>query len=222
MQGYTAILAVKNGSKFIENALKSILSQTVPPTFVIVSDDGSTDNTRNIINSKFKEVRLICNKPAGQSNAINIALERTETEFVSFIDHDDTWSLNKSEIQLELLKKIPKIEAVYGLVNNIITTEPKKSEVIGPARAFGASMFKRSCFDKVGPLRTDNMHQAVIDWWSRATKNEIKTVGHNDIVLHRLIHGQNIGILGKLDSTKNLLMRVREHHMRVNTKDKNG
>lgn len=93
-----------NGSKFLERQLESILFQTHPVDEVIICDDGSTDDTENIILSfiannslseKWKFERNTTNKGADK-NFINAA-EKCTGDIVFFSDQDDIWAKNKIE-----------------------------------------------------------------------------------------------------------------------------
>jgi glycosyltransferase involved in cell wall biosynthesis len=219
MHNYTGIVAVRNGAALIRNALQSMLRQELPPKIIIVSDDGSDDGTPDLVRSEFPEIKLLCNAARGQAGALNEGLAHVDTDYVTFLDHDDIWMPQKSAIQIPLLETHPDIDAVFGAVQNIRTdTSSPVTQSIGTARALGASMFRRSCFDRAGHFRTDRKEHALLDWWSRAGLAGIKTLEHSDIVLHRYIHGDNFGIRQKQSSLAALVTQLREHQLRHKAK----
>ena len=95
--------------KFIHRALDSVLSQTILPKEIIVVDDGSTDNTLNVVNSyKVEEptIRMLVlsqpNKGAGAAR--NLALKHSNSKYIAFLDSDDEWLPTKLETSLQFLK----------------------------------------------------------------------------------------------------------------------
>lgn len=104
------IIPVYNGSKFIVDAISSVLNQTLSPTKIIVVDDGSTDNTKEILsryaeNSK-EQIKIITKQNGGLSSARNAGIQASTADFVAFLDADDTWEVSKLEEQLQVFIKI--------------------------------------------------------------------------------------------------------------------
>src|SRR6476661_1585017 len=88
----TVILPLYNKAKLVSRALDSIANQTYTDWEAIVVDDGSTDDSAQIA-AKYvgKKFRLIQQKNAGPGAARNRGLKETNTEFVAFLDGDDSW-----------------------------------------------------------------------------------------------------------------------------------
>lgn len=99
------IVPVYNGEKFIIKTLQSILDQTYLNYEVIIVNDGSTDNTKNLIRrfifnkKKFKFIDLKDNN--GVYYARNYALRISNGEYAAFLDSDDIWLPNKLENQIK-------------------------------------------------------------------------------------------------------------------------
>ncbi len=93
----TAICPTFNSSNFIEETLSSIISQERLPDELIISDDGSTDNTLDIIKNFFKNncegIKFIIleNSHKGPGASRNSAIRVCTSEWIAFIDSDDTW-----------------------------------------------------------------------------------------------------------------------------------
>lgn len=87
----SVIVPVYNGGKTIEHCIQSILNQTYKNIYIIVIDDGSTDNTEKILN-KYKnnsKIIILKEKNSGVSHARNVGLEKVKTDLISFVDSDD-------------------------------------------------------------------------------------------------------------------------------------
>lgn len=89
------IVPVYNGEKWIEQCINGVLSQTYTDWELIIVDDGSKDETYNIIQNKIQllfsdcEIRVIRKDNGGVSSARNIGIENAQGEYIAFIDVDD-------------------------------------------------------------------------------------------------------------------------------------
>lgn len=108
----SVVIATYNGSRFIQEQLDSIINQTVLPDEIVISDDGSTDSTIDIIKSFFRQhsnlpihCLLVVNKPAhhGVLGNFQNAVNHSSGDYVFFCDQDDIWLPNKIERLVEVL-----------------------------------------------------------------------------------------------------------------------
>ena len=91
----SVILCAYNEEKYISKAIESILNQTLTDLELIIVNDGSTDNTLNIINSfKDNRIRLINQENIGLGASRNKAMKIASGEYVTFLDADDWFSSN--------------------------------------------------------------------------------------------------------------------------------
>ncbi len=110
----SAVIPAYNAAETIERALDSVYAQTYPNIIeVIVVDDGSTDATAQIVRDKFPEVVLMRQENAGASAARNRGVERASGEYVAFLDADDEWLPEKTQIQLAHAADHPGV-ALWG------------------------------------------------------------------------------------------------------------
>ena len=96
------ILPNYNSSEYIEKTIKSILNQSYENWKLIIVDDHSDDKTKNILktfhkNKRIKVFYLKKNKGAGYCR--NLAISKSNTDFLAFIDSDDIWEKNKLKSQ---------------------------------------------------------------------------------------------------------------------------
>jgi glycosyltransferase involved in cell wall biosynthesis len=110
----TAIIPVFNGAALIRRSIESVLSQTRPADEVIVVDDGSTDETANIVRSYGLRVRYLRQPNSGVAAARNNGVKQAKSEWIAFLDHDDEWLPNKLERQMALLEHHPTAALCYS------------------------------------------------------------------------------------------------------------
>ena len=106
-------MATYNGEKFIKQQIKSILCQLMTYDELIISDDGSSDKTIDIIN-KFNDKRIkIYNGPKdGINKNFENAITHTTGEYIFLSDQDDIWEKEKIDIVLEYFKKNKNIALI--------------------------------------------------------------------------------------------------------------
>lgn len=88
----------------IARAIESVLSQTCKPKEIIVVDDGSNDATSEVV-KMYDEVSLLRQKNMGVSAARNNGVMMAESDWIAFLDSDDTWASDKLQKQLNFHKK---------------------------------------------------------------------------------------------------------------------
>src|SRR5919205_4589183 len=98
------IIPVYNGESYVAEAIESILDQTYRPAEVIVVDDGSTDNTAEVV-KRFGDVVQYHHQPnRGAGAARNRGVELSHGEFLAFLDADDLWHKDKLAHQIQAFK----------------------------------------------------------------------------------------------------------------------
>lgn len=105
MESVSVLLAVYNGEKYIENALKSILNQTHTNFEILIGLNGTTDNSRNII-EKFNDNRIKIfdfGMDVGKAKTLNKLLNIANGNWLAIQDDDDIWKSNKLETQLRII-----------------------------------------------------------------------------------------------------------------------
>jgi glycosyltransferase involved in cell wall biosynthesis len=103
MDGISVIVANYNRASMIGETLRSILSQTRVPDEIIVVDDGSTDESRDVIRAFGPRIRLIEQENSGPAVARNRGLAVSNGEFIQFMDSDDLCAHNKLDEQIAAL-----------------------------------------------------------------------------------------------------------------------
>ena len=88
----TIVIPVYNSGKYLNRCIDSIINQTINNYEILIIDDGSTDNSLNIINeyiNKYNFIRVISQENSGPAVARNNGIKKTNTKYLMFIDSDD-------------------------------------------------------------------------------------------------------------------------------------
>lgn len=105
----SVIMPVYNAEHFLENTVHSALNQTYKDIEIILIDDMSTDNSRDIIArfaQKYTNIRpILLEKNKGVANARNEGIKNSNGRFIAFLDSDDLWSEDKIEKQIKYMTK---------------------------------------------------------------------------------------------------------------------
>lgn len=101
-----------NGGQFISEAISSAIEQDYPNIEIIVVDDGSTDNSLEILEAFKGRVTIIQSKNAGASSARNLGIMASKGDYIAFFDSDDIWEKNKLSLQLEFMIR-EQLDLVY-------------------------------------------------------------------------------------------------------------
>jgi len=97
------IIPTHNNSKFLEEAIKSVLSQNYSNLEIIVVNDGSTDNTISILRKFESEITVINQNNQGKSKARNEGIKASHGEFIAILDSDDIISRERILLQVNYL-----------------------------------------------------------------------------------------------------------------------
>lgn len=112
----TVVIPCFNAEGTIEKALDSVFSQVFDHWTIVVVDDGSTDSSPEILREYAAHhtglVRVVTSVNKGACHARNIGVSLASTEFVAFLDSDDTWNQEKLEQQTSYLEAHPNVVGV--------------------------------------------------------------------------------------------------------------
>lgn len=181
--GVSVIIPTYNRAMFIGGAVESVLAQTEHSFEALIVDDGSTDNTREILGPYLSDPKITYQfqQNQGQSVARNKALAQAKGEFICFLDSDDTWFPHKLEAQLEVMAAHPDVDIVHG--DEIFIDEnggelsrdnmPRYSGNIAAQMlkdncvSIITTMTRRHCFDEMGGMSCEIGVADDYDLWLR-------------------------------------------------------
>jgi glycosyltransferase involved in cell wall biosynthesis len=101
----STIIATFNRSRLVQNAINSVLQQTYSAVEVIVVDDGSTDDTQNILQQYGTKIRVVRQENAGPAAARNHGIQISRGKIITFLDSDDVWLPTYLEAQVRVLQQ---------------------------------------------------------------------------------------------------------------------
>jgi glycosyltransferase involved in cell wall biosynthesis len=113
--GVSVVIPTYNAGAFIDEAIRSALSQDYPPDEIIVVDDGSTDRDYKELESLGGRLCVIRQGNRGVSAARNVGFARARQEYVAILDADDVWISGKLRAQMAHLSGHPDCDAVFCL-----------------------------------------------------------------------------------------------------------
>lgn len=168
----SVVIPCFNDSEFVEQAIDSILAQTYRCQEIIVVDDGSNTETKNVLKAiSSKITRLITQENKGQSSARNVGIRESTGDYILVLDSDDYFEatfVEKAILALEASNiKIVACYIVRFNSNNIIDEYRHKgggvSVLMLNNQATGSVMFRKKDFIKVGGY-DESMRKGFEDW----------------------------------------------------------
>jgi glycosyltransferase involved in cell wall biosynthesis len=132
-----------NYDKFIAQAIRSALHQTLRATEVIVVDDGSTDNSRKIIESFGQDVKPVWKQNGGQASAFNAGFSASSGDVICLLDADDIFKPEKLEVVVDTFERNPPAQWLFHPLE-LFNSDPQKSwpDLRGPIVMTGERDFR--------------------------------------------------------------------------------
>lgn len=182
----SVIIPAYNQSQFVSQAIDSVLAQTFTDYEIIVINDGSTDNTAEVLEQYKDRICIITQTNAGLSAARNSGLRIARGEVVGLLDADDVWYPEALSAVVSYLRKNPHIDLVSGAWDNIdesgktirgltrssgfqpmVQADFLKTFALGTLFPPSSVVIRRRCFDCCGFF--DTTLKALEDWdfWLR-------------------------------------------------------
>lgn len=119
----SAVIPAYNAAETIGRALDSVYAQTYGgPIEIVVVDDGSEDDTADIVRTRYPDVKLVHQQNRGLAGARNTGVRAARHSVVAFLDSDDEWYPRKIEAQIEVLRRLPRHSALFTI--SAVVPEP--------------------------------------------------------------------------------------------------
>lgn len=140
----SVVIPTVNRANLLVDAINSALQQRYVNTEVIVIDDGSTDNTSQILERFAPYITFYCQENKGVSCARNLGLSRANGEYIVFLDSDDIISDTKLSEQVHLLRSIRSVEVNYSRWKTINLTGQVKEVGVDTTHALLPTLLCKS------------------------------------------------------------------------------
>jgi glycosyltransferase involved in cell wall biosynthesis len=122
MQPITLLLPIRNGAIFVDDIMKSMVSNCQPLDEIIVINDGSTDDSLNLLEnwaSRESQVKIISTKGIGLVKSLNLGFSESKNNWVARFDADDRYEINRLQKQRELIgENVSVVFADYSIYLN--------------------------------------------------------------------------------------------------------
>lgn len=236
MTSVSVIIPNYNRSGLVNETVRNVLSQSLPPNEVIVIDDGSTDDSVASLRAEFgDQIRLIEQTNQGPGAARNAGLAVATGEFIWLMDSDDLATLNKIEVQVAILEQ-NNADVVYGPWARVFF-DGKTVRLDGPvlqqralptnrdvltwfmtdwSLVFQHCLFRRSILNKAGPYRTDMWTCDDSEYFVRILARGAKVVFENQSLTlyrsndHGKVTGSGFQSIRRLSDWANCLVAMHD------------
>ncbi|MEH2261686.1 glycosyltransferase family 2 protein [Nostoc sp.] len=111
------VICTYNRDKYLDNGINSVINQTFKDWELIVVDDGSQDNTFEVVNNyvkKFNNIRYLKHQNKKQCYAKNAGIQASFGKYITFLDSDDAYQPNHLESRIEYMKLHPEVDLIQG------------------------------------------------------------------------------------------------------------
>ena len=180
----SVIMPVRNGARFLSEALHSVLPQLAGNDEIVVVDDASIDATRSVLAAmQDRRIRVLDGSGRGVSSARNIGLKAATGEFIAFLDHDDLWPRRRHAVLLQALIAHANIDCAIGRIRlrmerNAIALQKflHLEGRLAPNLHLGAALFRRQILDMVGAFDEDMRFWEDSDYFLRLVERDYSTI----------------------------------------------
>lgn len=199
----SVIVIVRNGARFIAEALTSIFLSRLQPAEIVVVDGDSSDDTVAIAET-FPRVRVWRQTTQGIANAYNEGIEQASGGYLAFISHDDRWMPGKLDRQIAYLESHPETDAVLCQVEHFLEDGLEcppgfRPELLGVARPgwiMEALLARREVFERVGRFDPAFAVSEDSDWFARAVDGGVKLTVLPEMLVRKRVYGGNATLTG--------------------------
>jgi glycosyltransferase involved in cell wall biosynthesis len=197
----SVIVVVKDGARYLAQALDSIGLSQAKPAEILVVDGGSTDGTVEIVAAR-PELTLVPQTSRGIAGAYNEGIARAGSPIVAFLSHDDLWAPGKLDRHLEMMVADPGLLYTTSLVQHFL--EPGCAPPVGfrPALLEGpvhgmimeALVARKVVFDRIGLFNPSFSVGEDTDWFARALDAGVPTAMVPQVLVQKRVHATNASL----------------------------
>lgn len=205
MPKVSAVITSLNGASrgYLGHAIESVLNQTFKDFELLIIDDGSTDDTKEFCKKYLDDskVQYIYQENRGLAGARNTGIEKSQGNYVCFLDDDDVWKENKLQKQIDFFEKNLDV----GMIFTNLELIDENGNIVGYQKhsangdiykelffenivdAPSSSMIKKQVFEKVGNFKEWMKSAEDYELWVRIAK-EYKIYSINEPLVQYRVH----------------------------------
>ncbi|HTU95434.1 MAG TPA: glycosyltransferase [Solirubrobacteraceae bacterium] len=209
----SVIVTAYNLARYLPAALDSALAQESPggEVQIIVVDDGSTDDTQEVLAAYAGRIEVIRQENGGLVKAVDTGLGAVRGEYIALLDADDEWPRDRLRRHAEILDANPAVGLVHGDMEVIDADgatihpsffawkrdDPTDGRILARLAgdnfvSGGASTFRSSLLPAIWPIAAD---AAYPDWWIATNIAAVAEIVHERGIANRYrFHGANMGL----------------------------
>lgn len=211
----SVILPVRNGERFLREALESVVKQTYKPHEILVIDGSSTDASAGIARS-FAGVEVIPQPDTGLYQAFNQGVRRATGDYIAFIGSDDVWTPDKLRWQVDYLNATPSAQMVIGMAQFFLEPGYDFPKGLRPdlldheieGHMPEVVLVRRSVFDLNGLFDDSFALAGDVDWFTRNKDAGITPHVLPQLLTRKRLHDSNL-MTGAEKNNRELLRIMR-------------
>jgi glycosyltransferase involved in cell wall biosynthesis len=195
------VMPAYNAARFIGAALASVTAQTFVDFEVVVVDDGSHDETAQIVAeaaASDPRIRLLAGAHAGVAAARNLGVAAARGDLVTFLDADDLWRPDRLARHVDFLSRNRETDVITGEVLLFEAIGADLEPLAGSAHVqlrgvcLGATTFRAKVFDGTGPFDDQLLHAEDLDFLLRVHDGGFRIEAERDVALLYRRHQTNM------------------------------
>ena len=194
----SVVIPCYNAAKYVRDSIQSVLDQGHDNLEILVTDDGSSDDSARVIQAFGDRVDYVWQENGGICAARNNSLRRVTGEYVAFLDADDLWAADSLSVRLSYLSQHPDIDLVFGVVEAFLSEDVSQEEAaksrlpdVQTGRLAGSVLCRAESFFRVGYFDERLRLGETFDWLLRAKDAGLTEQELNHLVLLRRVHDTN-------------------------------
>jgi glycosyltransferase involved in cell wall biosynthesis len=212
---FTVVVTTHNYAHLLPDALRALVAQTSPDFELLIVDDGSTDNTQEVVEQfrpRFQDYRYLKQPQSGPAAARNFGAQQARGTHVAILDADDIWSPRYLETVRGKFESNPQVEVVFSdglriLGNGRVLRPvfpPHLPVLDGPINSVeelfslctyflpSGMVFLKSLYDRIGAFDTRFLHGDDFEWVVRAAIGGAYCLRIDQKLFLYRLHGGNL------------------------------
>ena len=238
MKRVSVVIPAYNKANLTVKVVESVLNQTYKDIEIIVVDDGSTDDTRQLICAYGDKIKYVYKKNGGACSARNVGINLASGEYIGLLDCDDLYLPEKIKLSVDFLEKHPDFGFVHSAAyftddkDNILRIfshyKSRRTGWIGKDLLFrdficnSTVIVRKSCFKKVGFFDESIFTPGDWDMWLRLAENYKAGYIDKPLVSYRVSSGYNLSHIEQMKKEEfKILDKAFLRNLDLNSYDKN-